>query len=120
MDMLKRRAKKTLASNCRHYVTIEERTNVSDGEGGFTETWATVSGYSAVPAAVWPLYAKQKLEYRSINVDATHYIVFRGEITVNEKDNRILFDSRYFEILTVENIQERDVEIWCTCKERRD
>ena len=120
MELLKRIPRKSLASECRHYVTIEERANVSDGEGGFTENWTTVSGYGSVPAAILPIRAQQKLEYRSINVNATHYIKFRGEITLVESENRISFDSRVFEILTVENFQERDILNFCVCKERRD
>ena len=115
---LPRTQNKDLSSICRHYIKIEERTDVSDGEGGFTETWGTVDGYATVPAAVWPIFAFQKAQFRSVDSEATHFIIVRGEIEINHTDNRIVFGSRVFEILAVEDIQERGIRRQVTCKER--
>lgn len=120
MSFIQRTANKDMSSICRHYVKIEELQNVSDGEGGFTEVWATVAGYANVPAGVWPIYALQKIQFRSVNSEATHYFIFRGDINITEAGNRIVFDARTFEILSIENIQERGIRKQVTCKERME
>lgn len=114
--MINRQSKKTLASRQHHYITIQTKTKVSDGEGGFDVTW---TDGDEVPAAIFPIRADQKFEYDSINVHATHRIEIRGLITVSEDTNRFRFGSRYFEILTSENLQERNVVNVITCKEIR-
>lgn len=111
-----RQGKKELATECRHRVQVQRRALVSDGEGGHTETWSALGTYWG---AVYPMSSKQAFEYNSINVNATHIIKIRGFISLLEKD-RFYFDSRYFEILTIENIQERDIIKVCACLERRD
>lgn len=109
-------AKKTLASQLRHRVSIQSRTDVSDGEGGQEVSWSTDS---TVYAAIYPTSASQVWEYRTVNVEATHVVKLRGYVTISE-ENRILFGSRVFEVLTVENYQERDFTQVVTCKEKRD
>lgn len=110
-----RRPKKTFASNAKHKVTFQVATEVDDGEGGFTKSWT--SG-ATVWAEVNPISAVQQLEYRSVGVDATHEIVVRNKLSITE-DYRIMFGTREFEILTIENIQERGIVTIITCKERR-
>jgi SPP1 family predicted phage head-tail adaptor len=114
-----RQGRKTDATEMRHYIVIQSKTSTTDEEGGFTETWADGD---TVSAAIYPIRAQQQYEYRSINVDATHFIKIRGEIIVSE-ENRIKFKvgatTRYFEILTIENIQERGIMKFITCLERR-
>jgi SPP1 family predicted phage head-tail adaptor len=109
-----RQGKKTNASEFRHYILIQRKGELTtDGEGGFEDAWSDVE---STWAAVYPVRAQQLFEYRSINVEATHIIKVRGETDIVEAD-RVSFDSRYFEILTVENIQERCIEKVATCKE---
>lgn len=115
---LPRTANKDLSSICRHSIAIEERVDTSDGEGGFTTSWSIVPGYGAVPAAVWPIFAFQKIQYRNADSDATHYFIMRGEIAISHAVNRIVFDSRVFEILSIEDIQERSIRKQVTTKER--
>jgi SPP1 family predicted phage head-tail adaptor len=116
---MERQGKKTGATERRHYITIQSKTSTADGEGGFVETW---SDGESVFAAIYPIKAQQQFSFKSVNVDATHYIKVEGE-TVVEEGNRIKYDSgsavRYFEVLTVEDIQERGIEKWITCKETR-
>jgi SPP1 family predicted phage head-tail adaptor len=114
-----RQGKKSNATEMRHYIVIQSNTSTTDEEGGFTENW---SDGETVAAAIYPISAQQQFNFKSVNVDATHYIKIRGEITIAEAD-RIKFENegltRYFEILTIENIQERDIEKFITCKETR-
>lgn len=111
-----RESPKTLATQCCNYVYIQTRTNTTDGEGGFTQTWATGDMH---PAAISPIQAKQQFINKSVGVDATHLIKIRGAISIDEKENRFLFGARIFEIMTVEDIQERGIVKVITCKEVR-
>lgn len=113
---MERESKKSLASRQHHYITIQTRTRTADGEGGHTETWADGD---TIPAAVYAIQARQQFEYDTINVHATHRIEVRGRVEVSETTNRIKFGTRFFEILTVENIQERDIVKVITCNEIR-
>lgn len=104
------------AGTLRHRITIQEPgTPTADGEGGFTPTW---TDSATVWAKIRPMRAKQVEEYRSINVNATHLIEVRGAVTV-EESYQIIFGSRTFEVLTVENELEESVKKWVICKERR-
>lgn len=113
--MSNRTGNKSMATEARHYVSIQRLTQSSDGEGGFTSIWTTVG---TMWASVNPIRAIQQYQFKSINVDATHHITTRGYTDINEKD-RILFKGRFLEVMTIENIQERDFELFLTCKEVR-
>jgi SPP1 family predicted phage head-tail adaptor len=108
-------SRKSYATRKRHPIYIQTKTQVPDGEGGFTDGYT--SG-SLVWADVTPMRAKQVFEYRGIQVEATHLLTVDGYVTVPETA-RILFDGRYFEILYSENLQERSFEKVITCREVR-
>ncbi len=105
-----------MATRARHYVSVQSRQNRDDGQGGFISEWSAGTRY---PMEIVPIKASQQFQFRSVNVDATHRLYCRGNITINEKTDRILFGSRVFEILTVENLDERGIEQVLTCKEAR-
>lgn len=75
---MKREGRKTQSSNAKHIITIQYRTQVSDGEGGFVITWNDRPG---VWAEICPISANQKFTYESINVEATHRIKIYGNLT---------------------------------------
>jgi SPP1 family predicted phage head-tail adaptor len=113
--------KQVLASSARYRVTIQYKTSTTDGDAGFVDTWE--DGIT-VWADVTPIKARQQFENKSVNVDATHTIVVRGNITPTPRESdRIKWTRastiRYFEILTIENLQERNIRLVITCKERR-
>jgi SPP1 family predicted phage head-tail adaptor len=112
---LDRQNKKTPATVKRHYVTIQRNTATTDGEGGYEGAW---SDLMSIWAAVDPIQARQVFTYRSIGVDASHLIRIDGLVDIAETD-RISFDNRFFEILAIEDIQERGFEKVITCKETR-
>ena len=97
-------------------ITIQATTETPDGRGGFTEAWSDIG---TCWADIRPLFAKQIFEYRSLNVHATHQIKVRASVDVDE-DNRILYGTRIFEILTIENEAEAEVVKWLVCKEVRN
>lgn len=116
MNVKYREGRKSLATELRHYITIQYLSKLSDGEGGYVESWHSRSN---IAAAIYPIRAEQLFEYRSINVQATHIIKIRGKIDLTEVD-RIYWNvkEKIFEILTIENIQEQDWVKVITCKER--
>jgi len=115
---MQRQKPRTQASQAQHYVWIQAETRSDDGEGGFSSTWTNV-GDKQISAAILPLKAMQRYEYKTKNVDATHFVKIRGRVTVSENTNRFLFGTRIFEILTVEDLQERGFVKWCLCLEKR-
>ncbi|MCO4819787.1 MAG: phage head closure protein [Bacteroidetes bacterium] len=113
---MNRTDKKTMATEARHRITVQKRKSNSDGQGGHAISWESTGQYWA---AIYPIKAQQQYDYNSIGVDATHHIKMRGYSTINDRDYRIQYGSRVFEVLTVENLQERDFELFITCKEVR-
>jgi SPP1 family predicted phage head-tail adaptor len=109
--------KKGMATEARLYGFIQASTATDDGRGGEALTWAATH-IAPHAFAVSPISARQIAEYASINVEATHIIKIRAEIAIAEK-NRIVINNRVFEVLTVEDIQERGILKVITCKERR-
>jgi|GEM_PF-969269 len=108
-------SRKSDSTRLRHYIDVQSLDHTPDGAGGFTDAWTKAWSEWA---SVNPLKADQVFEYRSKNVHATHLIKVRGYSQLSEL-NRILFDGRTFEVLTVENLQERDFIKLATCKEVR-
>ena len=113
---------KTLASRCRHYVDFQNKTEVSDGEGGFTEVWANIAGATEIPTEITPIKAERRAEMRSWNIIATHYLRVRSNIPVAEVGRAVFVTpagTRYFYIKTLEDIQTRDIEQFMIAEERR-
>lgn len=114
--------KKSLASRCRHYVDFQNKTETSDGEGGFTENWANISGATQIPTEIIPIKAERQAEMRSLNIIATHYLKVRSNIPVEEVGRAVFVTpagTRYFYIKTLEDIQTRDIEQFMIAEERR-
>ena len=112
-----RKGRKTLATECRHYVYIQRKTSTDDGEGGYTVSWSSVK---RIAAAIYPIRAIQRFEFQSVDVEATHIIRIRGKIENLTEVDRIYWGvkEKIFEILTIENVQEQDWVKILTCKER--
>ncbi len=102
------------SSELRHQITLKTSASTTDGEGGFVDGWTTVG---TTWASVSPITAKQRDYYNSLSTEITHLIKIRGDVTCLDT-YQITFDSRIFEVLTVENIQERDIVKIVFCKER--
>jgi SPP1 family predicted phage head-tail adaptor len=88
---------------------------VSDGEGGFTQAWATVG---APWASIAPATARdlERLVAGTVQSTATHVITIdylRGVTTAG----RVIFNDRIFSITGVVNPEERNAELILTCEE---
>jgi len=118
MALTRHEKRKSLASRSRHYVDFQSKTETPDGEGGFTEVWADISGATQIPCEILPIRAERIAEMRSLNIEATHYLRVRSNIPV-EEIGRAVFGSRYFYIKTLEDIQTRGIEQFMIAEERR-
>jgi SPP1 family predicted phage head-tail adaptor len=116
--MFNRVPKKKRPTHYRHRVYVQRKVITRDSIGGIDTSWRNTTD-APVWASVTPIKASQREEYRTINVDATHYIRMSARIGVIEDTDRINFDGRRFEILTIEDMQERGIEYFITCKEDR-
>jgi SPP1 family predicted phage head-tail adaptor len=76
---------------------------VSDGQGGFEETWVDVI---EVWAKIKPSSGKERYFANRIEPDTTHKIVIRWASGLNES-MRILFEGRIFQIKSIDREDER-------------
>jgi len=95
------------AGNLRHRIAIQTETSTPDGLGGFTLSWSDIPGMSAVPAAIWPLSAKESLDAMKLELTVTHKIRIRYRSGITAK-NRIKFGTRIFNIISLINSDERN------------
>lgn len=63
------------AGELRHRVTVQTRTEVSDGHDAFTESWADVK--SRIPAQVLPLLGRDLERARQIDPRVSHTVSVR-------------------------------------------
>ncbi|MCP4704012.1 MAG: phage head closure protein [candidate division Zixibacteria bacterium] len=98
------------AGQLRHTISIQEQTDVADGMGGFTTSWADISGMDAIPAAIWPLSAKESIEAMKLELVVSHKIRIRYRSGITAK-NRILFGSRVFDVVSLINNDERNISL---------
>lgn len=96
------------AGTLRHRITIQERTETRDAIGGFSETWATLSGNASVPAAIWPIKSAEALDAQKLENQVTHRIRIRYRSGITTK-HRIVFGSRTFQIVSLMNPDERNI-----------
>ena len=106
------------AGNLRHRLTIQKPTEVSDGMGGVTTTWSTLI---TIWGAIWPLRGQEYMSAMQTTSEVTHKIRIR-QLPTNKRSDfsskcRILFGSRYFEIESIINPDERDIYLELMCKE---
>lgn len=101
----------------RHMVTLQNPgTVVPDGEGG----WTTVDTSGAeVFASIEPATQRdlERLVANSVGSDASHVVTMRYIPGVTTK-TRLLFNARTFDVVGVQNPEERNVELRLACVER--
>jgi len=95
------------AGMLKQVVSFERPTKASDGAGGFTETWAAISGapdrahFKALSGA--ERFASDRIEATTRNRIAVRY--FAG---LKESD-RVVIRSRAYNIRFIDNIEMRDM-----------
>jgi len=102
--------KKVTVGGLKKRVTILKQVRVSDGQGGFTETWQEAG---TVWAAIEPISGREYYEAMQLASDVTHRVRMRYmDLTPHEK---IKYDDRVFDIIAVidVNMEHRELEVLC-------
>ena len=103
------------AGTLRKKIALQSATRTPDGGGGFTESWATISGgdiwASIEPASSREVYAAGQLQHRITHALTLRYL--SGVTTAM----RVLFGTRTFNVRSVLNVEERGRELRLLCEE---
>lgn len=93
----------TDVSKMRHRVIIQSVSQVSDGQGGFTETW---TDGATVWCSILPLRGFEKFQAMQMETPVTHEIVmrYRSDVTTFK---RLKSGTRIFQITEALNVEER-------------
>lgn len=102
-----------IISKLRKRITIQSVTRVSDGVGGFTESWSTfATRFAAIePTKAFQIRWADHLEHR-----VTHKITLRYLSGVTS-DMRVVYGSRTFHIRAIRNPEERNRFLELICEE---
>lgn len=96
----------------RHRVAIQTRTDVADGMGGKTSSWATVA---TVWAKIEPLSAREQFFAGKTDHRITHRITMRPRTITHAQ--RLVFGARTFQIHGVRELEERNRWVVVDCEE---
>ncbi len=118
LNLQRRPSGKSLASETSAYGFLQEPRHIDDGRGGVATVYDDTT-VTPIPLGIVQMSARQQFELKTINVDATHVIKIRYADVKEKWRIRIRNTSRSFEVLTVEDIQDRGIVKWVTCRERR-
>ncbi len=83
----------------RHSVTVEQETQVSDGAGGFTTTWAT---FASILCKIKRTRGGEPFRYDSVVTEEVNRFVCRYRSDINAK-MRLQFDGKTWNITQVED-----------------
>jgi SPP1 family predicted phage head-tail adaptor len=81
-------------------INLQAPSRVPDGLGGFTVSWTTIA--ASVPAAIWPVSAKETIGGGRESTGITHRIRTRYREGL-KTSWRISFRGKYFNIISIIN-----------------
>lgn len=96
--------KKLFAMALRHKVTVQQRTRVADGAGGFEDGWETVV---TLWASVDPIRGSERYAAGQVAATATHKFLMRYHSAIRA-DMRFSWNGTYYNIRSITNVGERD------------
>jgi len=100
-------------SDLRHQIVIKTTTTVADGIGGLTETETT---FLTCRAAIWPVSARELIQSDQLEMQTTHRIRIDWQTGILST-MKIYHGTRAFEIVSIINIEERNVVLDILAKE---
>jgi SPP1 family predicted phage head-tail adaptor len=92
---------------------LQTPTETSDGLGGVSTAWGT---FNTVYASIWPLKGAEYIAAMQTTSEISHKIRIRYLANVTPK-LRIKFGTRYFDIQSVINPDERNIYLEMMCRE---
>lgn len=105
----------------RHLVSLENPgPNVPNADGGFDSTWVTITP-DDVWASVEPATQRslERLVASTVASDASHVVTMPFISGVTTK-TRVTFKGRTLNVVGVQNVEERDIELRLACVEQVD
>lgn len=99
-------APKYTSRQLRESVTFQRSTRVSDGAGGFAETWSTIAG-APTRAMVRPLSGRERWASERVEATANYRVVTRYDADLNERD-RVLIRGITGNIVFIANVDMMD------------
>ena len=106
----------TRAGQLRDYVTIEVDNGSVDVMGQHIEKWEVLAGAENVPASVLGVSGTEAQRSNQMEAVGTDLVVMRYRRDITPK-NRILFEGRTLNILSVSDRQGTKRELAIVCKE---
>lgn len=94
------------AGMLRTAISIERKSRVADGSGGFTETWAALSG-SPTRAHVKAMSGHERFASDRVEAGSRWRVTTRYFSGLFEED-RIVIAGRYYNIRFINNVEMRD------------
>lgn len=117
------RASKLQAGNLRHVVTLQRKTGATNTTGEETDTWTTLA---TVWASVEPFIDSRRggtEEMQASQLIAISWTRIRmrysASFSIGPRD-RVSWNGRVFDIVNVNNREERNAELELICKERQN
>lgn len=101
------------AGRLRHRVTIEQVSEDVDSAGGPIKEWTSIN---TVWANVRPVRGREFSGAAQVTAEVTHRVFMRYLANLTSAD-RLVFEGRVFDIESVINIDERNVELEILCTE---
>jgi SPP1 family predicted phage head-tail adaptor len=92
------------AGSLKHRIVVEQSARESDEMGGSTLTWST---FATLWASITPMKAGEVFWAKHLEHRVTHKIMIRYYEGITAA-MRISFDSRYFHVKAVRNIDEKN------------
>ena len=101
------------AGKLRHVVTVQTASESADSFGEMIKTWGS---NSTAWASVEPLSGRELLSAQQYYAEATHRVRLRHNSAVTPSA-RFKFGTRYLQINSVSDKNEKGAEIECICTE---
>jgi len=94
-------------------ISMQQATNVADGMGGQTQSWADTP---QVWAAIWPVSGREQVKNMATQGTISHQIRIRYRSGITPAW-RVRFGTRYFNIVSIVNPEEKNEFLDLICKE---
>lgn len=102
------------AGQLRHRIQVERPVNVAQTDGSRVVTWERIA---SVWARVSPLSGRELVAAQQINAEVSVSITIRAPSVSLQPDYRIVFDGRFYDVVSVLDQDERGIEKMVMCKQ---
>lgn len=97
----------------RHIISFEKISEIQNEYGEVKKDWTTIF---TTRASIRPISGREFYQAETVNSEVTHKVNLRYREGI-KADMRIKFGERVFEIISVINFEERNIELQLLCKE---